>query len=339
MRDIVIMKIKNNLFTVPMSISFSRFGKKTPIRVMHFCTFRCNLKCDYCGIWKTKKREMNTDEVKRAMNNFAEAGTIFWTFTGGEPLVRKDIGELVDHARKTFPIVTLTSNGVLLKRRMEEVKDVNYFTISLDGPKEVTDATRGRGTYDKAIASIKAARERRIDVVINAVISKANIENNCRGIKELVNLALDLKCRLNFSVLYSDQFNKNNRKLKNIFPTKKEHKKALDTIKKFKKKKFSFIMFSDPCIEFLKDQKNWKECYAGRLFCDLFPDGTVVPCLFKESNGINGLEYGFAEAFRMLSKNKNCSCPSTCYTELNCIFSLNPRSVMENFVKYISFIG
>lgn len=332
------MKAKNNLYSIPFSLLLSRFGKKIPIRVMHFCTFRCILRCNYCGIWKTKKKEMNTHEVKRAMKSFAKAGTIFWTFTGGEPLLRKDIGELINYARKLFPIVTLTTNGILLKRRIDEVKNVNYFTISLDGPKEVTDSVRGKGTYEKALEGIKAARERGIDIILNAVISKANIENDCEGLKELIRIALDLDCRLNFSALYSDQFNKNNRKLRNIFPTKREHKKALNLIKKFKKEKFNFIMFSDPCIEFLKDPKAWKECYGGRLFCDLFPDGTVIPCIFKEDEGINGLEHGFAEAFNMLPKNKNCICSSTCYTELNCIFSLKPISVMENFLKYVVFI-
>jgi MoaA/NifB/PqqE/SkfB family radical SAM enzyme len=280
---------------------------------------------------------MNTKQVKQAMNEFSEAGTIFWTFTGGEPLVRKDIGKLVNHARKLFPIVTLTTNGLLLKQKIGEVKDVNYFTISLDGSKEVTDRFRGKGTFDKAIEGIRAARERGIDVVINAVISKANTQNNCEGIRNLIEIAQTLDCKLNFSAIYSDQFNQGF--AKKTFPTSKEQKKALDLIKEFKKEKFSFIMFSNPCIEHLKNPKIWKPCYAGKLFCDLFPDGTVLPCLFKEKQGINGLKHGFVEAFNSLPENKNCTCPSTCYNELNCIFSLNSEAMVENFLKYIAFIG
>jgi len=325
------------LLSLPNSILKSKFNTKIPIRVMHFCTFRCNLSCEYCGIWKTPKKEMNTEEVKRAMLEFANAGTIFWTFTGGEPLLRQDIGELVDYSTSLFPIVTLTTNGLLLKKRLNEVKNVNYFTISLDGPKEVTDRFRGKGTYDKTIEGIKAARELGKDVILNAVISKSNTENDLEGIRKLLELAQDLGCRINFSMIYEDQFNQ--KTIKECLIEKNSYTKTLDLIKEYKKNKFSFIMFSDPCIEQLKHPKKWKNCYAGRLFCDLFPDGTVLPCLFKENQGINGLKNGFVQAFKDLPKNENCICPSTCYNELNCIFSLRPRSVLENFFKYITFIS
>ena len=193
--------MKTKLLSIPISILLSRINKRTPIRVMHFCTFRCNLSCQYCGIWKTPKKDMTTEEVKRAMREFAKAGTIFWTFTGGEPLMRRDIGELVDYARNLFPIVTLTTNGLLLKERMNEVKNVNYFTISLDGPKGVHDYNRGEGTYERVIEAIKTAKKNGIDVVINTVISRANTENNCEGIKKLIKLASDLNCKLNFSAI------------------------------------------------------------------------------------------------------------------------------------------
>jgi MoaA/NifB/PqqE/SkfB family radical SAM enzyme len=280
---------------------------------------------------------MSTKEVKAAMSEFANAGTIFWTFTGGEPLLRSDIGELVNYSKSLFPIVTLTTNGLLLKERLNEVKNVNYFTISLDGPREVTDRFRGRGTYDKTIEGIKAAREIGKDVIINAVISKANTENDFYGIKKLIELAKDLGCRINFSMIYEDQFNGST--IKECLIEKNFYINALDFIKKYKKNKFNFIMFSNSCINQLKHPKQWKTCYAGRLFCDLFPDGTVLPCLFKENQGINGLKYGFARAFKNLPKNENCICSSTCYNELNCIFSLKFKSVFENFLKYITFIS
>lgn len=328
--------METKLESIPFSVLLSRIGKRRPIRVMHFATFRCNLSCRYCGIWRTPKKEMITEEVKRAMKEFADAGTIFWTFTGGEPLLRKDIGKLVDYAADLFPIVTLTTNALLLKKRINEVRNVNYFTISLDGPREVTDRFRGKGTFNKTIEGIKVAKERGMEVIINAVISKANTENNFEGIKKLIEIAKSLNCKLNFSTIYADQFNQ--RTINNCIPTTQALNRALDLIKEYKREKSSFIMFSDPCIERLKYPKKWNKCFAGSLFCDLFPDGTVLPCLFKESQGINGLNNGFVEAFNKLPVNKNCLCSSTCYTELNCIFSLTPKSVMENFLKYISFI-
>jgi MoaA/NifB/PqqE/SkfB family radical SAM enzyme len=281
---------------------------------------------------------MNTEQIKKAMKEFADAGTIFWTFTGGEPLLRKDIGELVDYANDIFSIVTLTTNALLLKERINEVKNVNYFTISLDGPREVTDYNRGEGTFDKTLEGIKIARKMDKNVVINAVISKANVKNNFYGIRELIKIASNLGCKLNFSTLYTDQFNRFDKGIKDTLLTDDERIKALEFIRKLKRKKLSFIMFSDPCIENLKYIKEWKKCYAGSLFCDLFPDGTVLPCLFKENQGINGLNCGFSNAFNKLPINRNCKCLSTCYNELNCIFSIKLESVIENLLKYIIFV-
>ncbi|MCM8803575.1 MAG: radical SAM protein [Candidatus Omnitrophica bacterium] len=330
--------MNKNILKISFLILLSRLVGRCPIRVMHFCTFRCNLHCKYCGIWKTPKREMTTQQIKKAMKEFAGAGTIFWTFTGGEPLLRKDIGELVNYAKSLFPIVTLTTNALLLKERIEEIKNVNYFTISIDGPKEITDFNRGKGTFDKTLEGIKIARDYGKDVVINAVISKANVKNNFYGIRKLIDIASNFGCKLNFSTLYVDQFNNSNKGIKDTLLTNEERIRALEFIRKMKNEKFNFIMFSNPCIENLKYFKKWKKCYAGKLFCDLFPDGTVVPCLFRETQGIDGMKCGFVKAFNMLPSNENCSCGSTCYTELNCIFSLKFRSVIENLLKYLSFV-
>jgi MoaA/NifB/PqqE/SkfB family radical SAM enzyme len=328
--------MKEKLFKIPFSIIASKFGKKYPLRVMFFSTFRCNLSCKYCGIWKLNRKEMTTEQIKKAMKEFADAGTVLWTFTGGEPLLRKDIGKLVNYGRDLFLITTLTTNGTLLKQRVNEIKNVNYLTVSLDGPKEVNNSTRKSGIYDKVVEGIKIARKNNIEVIINAVISKVNTKNNCYGIKKLIELAEQLGCRLNFSALYTDQFNKN--RVEEIIPSADSHNKALDMLKEYKDKKFNFILFSNPCIDYLKNPRKWKNCNAGRLFCDLFPDGKVVPCLFKEDQGVDGLKYGFVNAFNMLPESRNCSCLSTCYNELNCIFSLKGRSVIENFLKYITYI-
>ena len=316
----------------------SRVGVKCPLRVTHFCTFRCNLSCSYCGIWKARKKEMTTEQVKRAMKEFAVAGTVFWTFTGGEPLLRKDIGELVNYAKGLFPIVSLTTNGVLLKDKINEVKNVNYFTISLDGPKEVNDYNRGKGSFEKALEGIKTARRKGKDVVINAVISKLNVKNDFEGIKKLIKIASDNGCRMNFTVLYRDQFNRNNKGINNIWLSDKERINALNFIKKEKKRRFGLISFSNPCIERIKNLEKWKICYSGKLFCELLPDGTVVPCLFKEKEGIDGLKYGFVNAFNKLPIHEDCFCINTCYNELNCIFSLNPKSLAENLLKYVAFV-
>jgi len=333
------------LLKVMKAIILSRFGIKTPLRVLFFPTFRCNLSCQYCGIWKTHSEEMTTEQIKKAMSDFKNMGTLFWTFTGGEPTLRKDIGELVTYASNLFPIVTLTTNGFFLKHKIEELMDVNYFTISLDGPKEVTNSTRGKGTFEKTLEGIKVAKDAGKEVVINAVLSKANIINNFKGLKELFQIAIENECKLDFNPVYTDQFNKNRISgiegnptiTSTIYPTDEERISTLNFIKKFKSEHPNLIMLTDGAIEKFKTLGKCENCFSGKLYCDLYPDGTVIPNIFKEKLGVNGLKEGFSRAFQMLPSTNGCSCNSACYTELNLLFNLNLGSIRENLSKYFTF--
>jgi MoaA/NifB/PqqE/SkfB family radical SAM enzyme len=334
--------MNKRFFNVIKGVILSKFGYRIPLRVMHFVTYRCNLSCKYCGIWSYKIKEMNTSEAKRAIKEFADAGTFHWVFTGGEPLLRTDIKELIDYLKDFGIAVTLTTNGTLLKEKIKEVKNVDYLVVSLDGPKEINDEVRGNGVFDKVVEGVREARKEGIEVVLNTTLSRKNIENNFYGIKEMIRIAKSLDARLNFSVIYKDIYNQRDQFHKNridtIFPSREELIKALDFIKEQKKRTKNLILFSDPNIEQLKKMNKWKKCYAGILFVDLLPDGRVIPCLFKPHLGINGLEKGFVNAFKSLPIQKNCVCPSTCYNELNCTFSLYPKSVWENFIKYMFLV-
>jgi len=334
--------MNKRFFNVLKGILLSRIGYRIPLRVMHFVTYRCNLSCKYCGIWSYKIREMTTEEAKEAIKEFADAGTFHWVFTGGEPLLRKDIGELIDYLKDSGIAVTLTTNGILLKKKIEEVKNVDYFVVSLDGPKEINDDVRGEGVFNKVIEGVKEAKKKGIEVVLNATLSRKNVENNFYGIRKLIDVAKELDARLNFSVIYKDLYNQRDRfhkeRIDPVFPSKEELISALEFIKKEKKRNKDLILFSDPNIEQLKVLRLWKKCYASILFVDLLPDGRVIPCLFKPHLGINGIEKGFINAFKSLPIQKNCVCPSTCYNELNCTFSLYPNTIWENFRKYLFLV-
>jgi len=337
---IVIMK--KRFFGVLKGTLLSRFGCRVPLRVMHFVTYRCNLSCKYCGIWSYSIKEMTTKEAKKAIKEFADAGTFHWVFTGGEPLLRKDIGELINYLKSFGIAVTLTTNGLLLKKRIWEVKNVDYFVVSLDGPKEINDEVRGKGVFDKVVEGVKEARKRGIEVVLNATLSRKNIENNFYGIRKLIEIAKELGARLNFSIIYKDLYNQRDEfhrnRIGSIFPSRNELIAALSFLQKEKKKNKNLILFSDHNIEQLKALKPWKKCYAGILFVDLLPDGKVIPCLFKPHLGTSGIKKGFVNAFKSLPPQKNCVCSSTCYNELNCTFHLYPKTLMENFRKYLFLV-
>ena len=314
-------------------IAKEKVGIKTPLIVSIALTFHCNLKCRFCGIWKARRKEMTTEQVKKLIRDFSKNGMQLVIFTGGEPLLRKDIGELVDYAKSLGVYTHIVTNGNLIKNRIEEIKNVDSISVSIDGPKDINDLIRGKGSFEKALEGIKAARRKGLFVHIMSSIWKGNVENNCYGIHKLLEISENLGCKINFQPIYTDQYNL--LKDKSYFPSKKEVLEALSLIEDYKKRTNNIIA-SQSYFEWIRDyDKKEMKCYAGRLFCYVFPDGLVVPCFFKEELGVNGLEKGFMNAFNNMPEIKKCKCLCHGYSEYNLCFSLNIKSIL-NAAKQIS---
>jgi MoaA/NifB/PqqE/SkfB family radical SAM enzyme len=320
------------LFYSFLAILLAKWNKRTPLEVIHEVTFACNLRCKYCGLPFTKIREMSTKEVKLAIKEFTDAGTIAWTFTGGEPLLRKDMGELINYAKdRGILFLNLITNGILFKKKLNELKNVDEIFFSLDGPKEVHEKLRGKGTYDKVIEAIKLAKEENFKVTIQTVISEENIKNNFFGLKFLFTLAKELGVRIIFHPLYSHAYSRNS--YQRLTPEK--NIEALKLIKEFKKK-IRYIGRADVIYEEwirrFGGKKTKVKSYAGKLYCHLLPDGNVSPCFFKKEM-YNGLKIGFLNAFRNLNTPHNCDCISF-FLDRDFLYSLNFDAV-KTLLKHI----
>ncbi len=126
-------------------------------------TRTCNLRCVHCYSNSEAKKydgELTLDEGKALLDDLAEFRVPAVLFSGGEPLVRKDLFELAAHARSKGLRVVLSTNGTLITeevaRRLADLK-FSYVGISLDGMKETNDMFRGvEGAYASAIRGFKA---------------------------------------------------------------------------------------------------------------------------------------------------------------------------------------
>ena len=109
-------------------------------------TGRCNLNCCYCK-WKDQRQtaELDTAAVKDLIDQMRRAGVRLISFTGGEPLVRSDIGEIIRHVKRHGLVCKLNSNGMLLEQRLEDIRPLDLLQISVDGPPDVQDALRRPG--------------------------------------------------------------------------------------------------------------------------------------------------------------------------------------------------
>ena len=153
---------------------------KKPVVVWN-CTQRCNLKCVHCYAQSEDRDyagEMSTEEAKVMIDDLAEFGAPVLLFSGGEPTIRKDLVELMHYAKGKGMRVVISTNGTLITaERAKEYADVglSYVGVSLDGAQETHDEFRGLpGSFDKAIAGIRNARDAGIKVGLRMTINKRN---------------------------------------------------------------------------------------------------------------------------------------------------------------------
>jgi MoaA/NifB/PqqE/SkfB family radical SAM enzyme len=140
-------------------------------------TRRCNYRCRSCNVWQDKQnvKEISTDEVKRGLDVFRKLGVVEIVFSGGNPLLRDDIGEIIDYASRFF-ITTIYDNGSMAVEKIDALRNVDFVAISLDTlDKKKLDYIKGvPGAWEKAIEAIETLHRDGISVVISPTISQLN---------------------------------------------------------------------------------------------------------------------------------------------------------------------
>ena len=117
----------------------------------------CNLTCSHCfaGALPRRERPLALDELDRLFAEMARLGTFRLGLTGGEPLLRKDIFEIIDRAVSHGLCPCVTTNGLLITEdiaRQFGKRELVWLNVSLDGATAATnDGVRGAGTFDRVI--------------------------------------------------------------------------------------------------------------------------------------------------------------------------------------------
>ena len=168
-------------------------------------TDRCNLRCKYCmpkgGITHIISHDeiLSLEEVYELIESFVELGIDKIRFTGGEPLVRKNILELIKKTSKLKGIkdISLTTNGQLLKGMAKDLKEagLNRVNISLDtlNPDKFTEITRG-GNLNSVLEAIEEAIKVGLTPIkINTVLMGGFNENEIRDLVELTKRGIDVR--------------------------------------------------------------------------------------------------------------------------------------------------
>jgi len=146
-------------------------------------TYRCNLNCEFCYVGDKDYRELNTSDLKKILFKiYNEARVPSVSFTGGEPLLRKDIYDLVAYAAKIGLWTNLITNGTVLNEAIaNDLKKAGLSSaqVSLEGPDPALhDKITGvSGSFMATVNGIKSLHAAKIPVHTNTTVSRTNIEH------------------------------------------------------------------------------------------------------------------------------------------------------------------
>ena len=149
-------------------------NKRYPLALMLEPLFRCNLACNGCGKIDYPDPILNQRlSLEECLEAVDECGAPVVSIAGGEPLLHKEMPQIVKGimARKKF--VYLCTNALLMEKKMDDYEPNPYFvwSVHLDGDREAHDhSVSQEGVYDKAVAAIKEAKRRGFRVNINCTL-------------------------------------------------------------------------------------------------------------------------------------------------------------------------
>jgi len=249
-------------------------NKKYPLVLMLEPLFRCNLTCAGCGKIDYPDEILNKRmSLKECLEAVDECGAPIVSIPGGEPLVHKEIGEIVQGIIDKGKFVYLCTNAILLEKKLDLFKPSQYltFSIHLDGLKKEHDHSVCReGVYDQVIQAIKVAKQKGFRVNINCTLfHQMTPDRTAKFFDFVTELGID---GITVSPGYAyerapDQTN--------FLKRKKTKKLFRDIFKLGKRKKWVFSQ-SSLFLDFLAGNQNYKCTPWGNPTRNIF--GWQKPC-------------------------------------------------------------
>lgn len=302
-------------------------GRKSPFQMTLSLTNRCNFACTYCHIPQNRKAELSAAEWCRAIDELQAGGMGRASLIGGEPLLRKDIGEIIRHLRSRGVHAAMNTNGWHVPDRIEDAALLDLVCITLDGPPEVHDSQRHQGSYHRALRAIEALRSRGVPVVTMTVVTSKGSGH----VRHVLEVARAMGCKAFFQLQHDADVDV---ALPIAPELSDEHITGLaHELLRLKREGWP-VGNSRPVLE---QQARGRyigacaDCHAGSYYGYIFSDGTVAPCLLTHAQAPfeNGPRAGFLRAFEALEQPRGpgCSCVPT--HEVNHVLDFDVRVVFS----------
>ncbi len=323
------MEVGNILKNATLAFK-DRFVSHSPIFLSHMVTSLCNARCKFCVLWKESSEhpnDMSKPEIFEMLSKARDAGIVHYTAWGGEPLLRDDLDEILEFAKKKGFITQVITNGYLLEKRQSELSpNTDFLVVSIDSNDSLHNELRGvDGILQRAIDGIKAWKGTDTRIVMNSVIANINKDK----IEGLIELSESLEVPISFEPM---QLNEDNEEYR---LTEEEMKEAFSKIGEYKKDGHR-IVNSLPYLRNFFNDKNYV-CHYPKLFVKVEADGEVNSCddgLDKYWGNIK--DTSFKEIFQSEEYKKYCKkaekcdiCDVSCVIESSLGYSLNPHYLWD----------
>lgn len=299
-------------------------------------TYRCNMQCVFCNLKERfhQQVELPEEKLKEIVIDFSSMGATGIGFTGGEPLLRKDIFNLIHFTKERKMATQLTTNGMLLSRDVCE-KLVNSglddLGISLESHiPDIHDEIRGtNGSWQKVINGIETfiKVKKRVKGNTNITVSTVINQKNINQMEEFIEFCKEIEINnISFGVV-QEEFAKTKIKVEDH----NSYRQLLKSLIKYSRKRYMV----DNSVEYLKEMlrgfSSNKPCWAGyhSIYVDCY--GNIFPCFYyiEKNIAIDNLKNAtlkkiwskknYNDLRKKLLRCKKCS--FICQMELNALFN------------------
>ena len=255
-------------------------GLDAPICLTWEITYACNLQCVHClsSSGTRDPRELSTDQAKAVLDELRDLQVFYINIGGGEPMIRKDFFEILEHAEANDIGVKFSTNGTYITaENARRLAAMNYLDIqiSLDGVDAVTnDAVRGKGSYATAIAAMNHLREANFgQFKISVVVTRHNVDqlDAFKALADSYGAQLRIT-RLRPSGRGADTWDE-------LHPTQQQQRQIYDWLMKHGEN----VLTGDSFFHlnaFGESLPGLNLCGAGRVVCLIDPIGDVYACPF-----------------------------------------------------------
>lgn len=240
----------------------------TPCVCNYYVTLRCNDTCEFCSIWRNEEYA-KIEEKPVDLSGLKQEGIKKISITGGEPLLREDLPEILKTTKKLGFFIELTTNGILYGEKGRLLSGlVDRLSFSLDYPFAAEhDRSRGVECFHTVVSAIEFAKVLGERPIINFTITRDSV----RFLPEMIDLAEKLKVFVHLNPVYD------------FYGTQGFEPATVEHIKYYARRKN--VLANLAVLEFVRAGGNrviLPRCRASETTITLMPDGSrISPCFFN----------------------------------------------------------